>query len=82
MNKKQLEDNYILAKKTFKKGTIEYLKTLTTPFGGKETIIYSGKGLGKKIKYDLETYNDELVHSKNNEIKITSFNFTGKVKHI
>jgi len=73
--KQQLLLDYEEATKIFVKDSIKYIKVLSTPTGGVETIEYRGEGLEDKIKYDLETYDDFLVHKNNSKIKITNYSF-------
>lgn len=57
---------------------IEYSKTITSPFGGEEEIIYRGdrKGLDYKIGYDLTNYDDDLNRIlPEGTIKILSWKF-------
>jgi hypothetical protein len=61
----------------------KYVKTSTTPFskGSTETIMFlaeedgDSSDLGEKIKYDLETYDDNLQHKHNPKIAIKSWSF-------
>lgn len=61
----------------------KYVKTSTTPFseGSREVIMFlsdedsNGWDLGEKIRYDLETYNDDLIHKFQTKISIESWYF-------
>jgi hypothetical protein len=61
----------------------KYVKTSTTPFskGSTETIMFlaeengDGSDLAEKIKYDLETYDDNLQHKHNPKIAVKSWSF-------
>jgi len=61
----------------------KYVKTSTTPFsvGSREVIMFladedgNGFDLGEKIRYDLETYNDDLNHKFQPKISIDSWYF-------